>query len=267
MTQGKRSPTKYCAVDIRFAQINRKKVTVKTRRYKQDAKDKAFRRGAYLNVRDPRKTQSDKVLRRIFTFRSINQKGKAKSSPFSKESFSLVPYSRRKDGSRVAFSELFHAIGAEEISAVACPLRVLAHKRRAGGIYLPIAGGRAVIPLRINVQFVGDLVSLQRKGKKQSVFGRHAAVLHRRPQKRGRRVLRNPIFERKLLFELRLRLLRVSVEQIFIGIRMADRRVPPPWDGSRDPFPSSASRTAIRRRDRRSDARPRKSPRRRSRPD
>ena len=75
---------------------------VKTRRYKQDAKDKAFRRGAYLNVRDPRKTQSDKVLRRIFAFRSINQKGKSKSSPFIKESFSLVPYSRRKDGGRVA---------------------------------------------------------------------------------------------------------------------------------------------------------------------
>ena len=42
---------------------------VKTRRYKQDAKDKAFRRGAYSYVRDPRKTQSDNVLRRIFAFR------------------------------------------------------------------------------------------------------------------------------------------------------------------------------------------------------
>ena len=42
---------------------------VKTRRYKQDAKDKAFRRGAYSNVRDPRKTQSDNVLRSIYAFR------------------------------------------------------------------------------------------------------------------------------------------------------------------------------------------------------
>ena len=42
---------------------------VKTRRYKQDAKDKAFRRGAYSNVRDPRKTQSDKVLRSRYAFR------------------------------------------------------------------------------------------------------------------------------------------------------------------------------------------------------
>ena len=45
------------------------KVTVKTRRYKQDAKDKAFRRGAYSNVRDPRKTQSDNVLRSRYAFR------------------------------------------------------------------------------------------------------------------------------------------------------------------------------------------------------
>ena len=51
-----------------------KKVTVKTRRYKQDAKDKAFRRGAYSNVRDPRKTQSDNVLRSIYAFRSVERK-------------------------------------------------------------------------------------------------------------------------------------------------------------------------------------------------
>ena len=43
--------------------------TVKTRRYKQDAKDKAFRRGAYSYVRDPRKTQSDKVLHSIYALR------------------------------------------------------------------------------------------------------------------------------------------------------------------------------------------------------
>ena len=47
---------------------------VKTRRYKQDAKDKAFRRGAYSNVRDPRKTQSDNVLRSIYAFRSFRAK-------------------------------------------------------------------------------------------------------------------------------------------------------------------------------------------------
>ena len=52
------------------------KVTVKTRRYKQDAKDKAFRRGAYSNVRDPRKTQSDNVLRSIYAFRSIKPQSK-----------------------------------------------------------------------------------------------------------------------------------------------------------------------------------------------
>ena len=51
-----------------------KKVTVKTRRYKQDAKDKAFRRGAYSYVRDPRKTQSDNVLRSIYAFRSVERK-------------------------------------------------------------------------------------------------------------------------------------------------------------------------------------------------
>ena len=47
---------------------------VKTRRYRQDAKDKAFRRGAYSYVRDPRKTQSDNVLRCIYAFRSNQPK-------------------------------------------------------------------------------------------------------------------------------------------------------------------------------------------------
>ena len=60
--------TEYCAVDMRFP-VPCESGYVKTRRYRQDAKDKAFRRGAYSYVRDPRKTQSDNVLRSIYAFR------------------------------------------------------------------------------------------------------------------------------------------------------------------------------------------------------
>ena len=68
--------TEYCAVDMRFP-VPCESGYVKTRRYKQDAKDKAFRRGAYSYVRDPRKTQSDNVLRRRYAFRlnKTNKKG------------------------------------------------------------------------------------------------------------------------------------------------------------------------------------------------
>ena len=65
--------TEYCAVDMRFP-VPCESGYVKTRRYKQDAKDKAFRRGAYSYVRDPRKTQSDNVLRSIYAFRSVERK-------------------------------------------------------------------------------------------------------------------------------------------------------------------------------------------------
>ena len=65
----KRKPDKVLRRIYAFPPNKPKKVTVKTRRYKQDAKDKAFRRGAYSNVRDPRKTQSDNVLRRRYAFR------------------------------------------------------------------------------------------------------------------------------------------------------------------------------------------------------
>ena len=64
----KRKPDKVLHSIYAFPPNKPKKVTVKTRRYKQDAKDKAFRRGAYSNVRDPRKTQSDNVLRSIYAF-------------------------------------------------------------------------------------------------------------------------------------------------------------------------------------------------------
>ena len=61
-----------CAL-IRVSLCRANPSTVKTRRYKQDAKDKAFRRGAYSNVRDPRKTQSDNVLRSRYAFRSVER--------------------------------------------------------------------------------------------------------------------------------------------------------------------------------------------------
>ena len=70
-----------CAL-IRVSPNQTNKSTVKTRRYKQDAKDKAFRRGAYSNVRDPRKTQSDNVLRSIYAFR-LNKPTKHKKDGLS----------------------------------------------------------------------------------------------------------------------------------------------------------------------------------------
>ena len=69
--------------------------TVKTRRYKQDAKDKAFRRGAYSNVRDPRKTQSDNVLRSIYAFRSVERK----REPLKRVDTSKTRSLRKSEGS------------------------------------------------------------------------------------------------------------------------------------------------------------------------
>ena len=58
MSKAKRKPDNVLRSIYAFRPNKPIKVTVKTRRYKQDAKDKAFRRGAYSNVRDPRKTQA-----------------------------------------------------------------------------------------------------------------------------------------------------------------------------------------------------------------